>query len=143
MNRNAAKNIILAQVASDGGKDISTLVDELMETSVAYYKPLKEEVLSAWNAGYQVKDVLIENACKIVARHRDPDIRFFVTKDRQGIAKFIVYFDVKINGKRWQVSFHSFSKRWAKWETSTIPSRGNWDHKSSRDACLALAQYIL
>lgn len=133
MNKQAAKAIILAQVASDGGKGIVELINALPKT-------LMPSAEKAWDAGYAFKDELLERACTIVARHHDNDIRFFVTEDKQGVAKFIVYFDIKVNGKRWQASFHSFSKRWSRWTKSTVASRGNWDHKSSRATCLELAK---
>lgn len=133
MNKQAAKAIILAQVASDGGKGIIDLLNALPDT-------LMPSAEKTWDAGYAFKDELLERACIIVARHHDNDIRFFVTEDKQGVAKFIVYFDVKVNGKRWQVSFHSFSKSWSKWTKSTVASRGNWDHKNSRATCLELAK---
>ena len=133
MNKQAAKAIILAQVASDGGKGIIDLLDALPET-------LMPSTKKAWNAGYAFKDELLERACTIVARHHDADIHFFVTEDKQGIANYIVYFDIKVNNKRWQASFHSFGKRWSKWMKSTVTSRGNWDHKSSRATCLELAK---
>lgn len=131
MNKQAIKRIVLAQVASDGGKYIRELVDEINGS-------LKEPAQKAWDRGYQIKDILLEQACKIVARHHDNDIRFFVTKDKQGVAKFIVYFDIKINDKKWQASFHSFSASWAKWEQVSVPSRGHWDHKDSRETCRKL-----
>ncbi len=135
MNKQAAKAIILAQVASDGGKGIVELIDALP-------KSLSVSADKAWNAGYAFKDELLERACIIVARHHEKDIRFFVTKDEEKIAKFIVYFDVHIGGTRWQASFHSFSNRWEKWTKSTAPSKGHWDHKSSRETCLELAKFF-
>ena len=133
MNKKAALNIVLAQVASDAGKGITALYDALPEK-------LWKEADKAYQSAYAAKDELLERACLIVARHNDKDIRFFVTEDKQGITNFIIYFDIKIDGKRWQASFHSFGKkRWSKWAKSTVASRGNWDHKSSRATCLKLA----
>jgi len=135
MNKKAAKNIILAQMASDGGKWCRLQFD--------VPQCLKAEALKAFRAGYSAKDELLERACLIVARHHDPDIRFFVTEDKQGVAKFIIYFDIKIDGKRWQASFHSFGvKRWSKWTKSTVLSRGNWDHKHSRETCIELCKFF-
>lgn len=136
MNKQACKNIILAQIASDGGKGITELIDVIPNK-------LSEDAKKAWEAGYEAKDELLERACLIVARHRDPDIRFFVTNDKQRVAKFIIYFDIKVDGKRWQASFHSFNvKRWRKWEKSTVASRGNWDHKNSRESCRIVAEKL-
>lgn len=133
MNKNAVKNIILAQMASDGGKWLYPQF-EVPDT-------LKADAEKAFEAGYTAKDELLERACLIVARHHDKDIHFFVTEDKEGVAKFIIYFDIKVNGKRWQASFHSFGvKRWSKWVKSTVPSRGNWDHKSSRETCIQLSK---
>ena len=135
MNKRAAECIILAQVASDGGKRIRTLVDSLP-------KAFSAKAEKAYAAGYAAKDKFIERACLIVARHHDKEIRFFVTEDLQKVAKFLIYFDVKIDGKRWQASFHSFDKRWSKWMKSTVASRGNWDHKDPRETCLKIAERI-
>jgi len=137
MNKQAALNIILAQVASDGGKGIVELLNNL--PSNLYSKAEK-----VWSAGYAAKDELLERACLIVARHHDAGIRFFVTEDKQGIAAYIIYFDIKEGGKRWQASFHSFNKkRWSKWVKPSVASRGNWDHKNSRETCLHMAWYCL
>ena len=135
MNKQAARRIILAQVASDGGKGIVELLNVMPNN-------LMPSAQKAWNAGYDVKDKLLEQACKIVACHNTYDIRFFVTEDKEGIAKYIVYFDVYIEGRKWQVSFHSFDNRWAKWTKSSIPSRGHWDHKSSRETCINMLKLL-
>jgi len=135
MNKQAVRRIVLAQVASDGGKGITDLLD-MMPNNIM---PAAQR---AWNSGYAVKDKLLEQACAITACHKNSDVHFFVTEDKQSIAKFIVYFDVKIEDKRWQVSFHSFSNRWAKWAKSTVASRGHWDHKSSREACVKMLQLL-
>jgi hypothetical protein len=136
MNKNAALNIILAQVASDAGKGIVELYEALP-------KSMKHVASKALKSGYAAKDELLERACLIVARHKDPDIRFFVSEDAKGIAKFIIYFDIRIDDKKWQASFHSFGKkRWSKWLKSTVPSRGHWDHKSSRNTCKELARFL-
>lgn len=135
MNKQAARRIILAQVASDGGKRIEELLNALPEA-------IKPEAETAWSHGYAYKDTLLKQACEIVARHHDSDIRFFVVEDKQKVAKFIVYFDIKVNGKRWQASFHSYSKNWSKWTKSSAASMGSWDHKSSRETCLVLAKAL-
>ena len=135
MNKQAVRRIVLAQVASDGGKGITDLLDVIPSNFLSAAQ-------RAWDSGYAVKDKLLEQACVIVACHRDGDIHFFVTEDKEGIAHYIVYFDVKIGDKRWQVSFHSFSYIWAKWAKSTVASRGHWDHKSSREACIKMLQLL-
>ena len=128
MNRQAIRRIVLAQIASDGGKGITDLLDVVPEN-------LRSSALKAWDAGYAVKDKLLEQAAQIVARHHDKDIRFFVTADKQKVAKYIVYFDFRFEGKRWQASFHSFGDFWSKWEEVSVSSRGHWDRKSSRETC--------
>lgn len=135
MNKQAIRRIVMAQVASDGGKGIVDLLDVMPER-------LMPSAQKAWGRGYAVKDKLLEQACAIVACHKDNDIHFFVTEDEQGIAKFIVYFDVKIENKRWQVSFHSFSENWKKWTRSTAASRGHWDKRNSRETCVELLKFL-
>lgn len=135
MNKQAIRRIVLAQVASDGGKGIVDLIDVMPSN----FMPSAQK---AWNAGYAVKDNLLEQAVQITACHHDADIHFFVARDEEGVAKFIIYFDIRINGKRWQVSFHSFDERWTKWTKSTMSSRGHWDHKKSRETCQMLLGFL-
>lgn len=135
MNKQALKRIILAQIASDGGKGITYTLNSMPEY-------LQAEAQKAWNAGYLAKDNLMLQACTIVARHHEKDIRFFVTEDKEGVAKFIVYFDIYAKGTRWQVSFHSFNKCWKKWVKSSMPSRGHWDHSYARAVCIRLADLL-
>lgn len=135
MNEQAIRRIILAQVASDGGKGIGDLLDVLPEE----FKPAAKKI---WLKGYRIKDSLLEEACQIIARHKACNLRFFVTEDKEGVARYIVYFDIKVDGKRLQASFHSFSYRWAKWVRGSVASRGNWDHKDSRETCKVLLKYL-
>jgi hypothetical protein len=143
MNKKALEAIILAQIASDGGKGIKDLLWEIAGVDGTASDAFKRKAWAAFNKGYSCKDSFLEEACQIVARHHDDDLRFFVTEDQQRVAKYIVYFDVRIHNVRWQASFHSFSKSWGKWVKSSAPSRGHWDHKDSRATCSALHAMLI
>lgn len=137
MNRSACRAIIYAQLASDGGKREAEILDFIP----AHWDYLK--MRNIWKSGYSKKDFYIRMACQMIARHADDrDMRFFVTKDREKVAKYIIYFDVRIDGQRWQVSFHSFSEEWGKWVRSSMPSRGHWDRKSSRQTVIKLMRFV-
>lgn len=163
MNKQTAKRIVLAQIASDGGKYVHKVrwaekywiydnteayiqckaeADALCRVLNSVPEKMKDAASKAHKAGYAVKDKLLQQACEIVARHHDSDIHFFVTKDKEGIAEYIVYFDIKIEGTRWQASFHSFGDFWNKWAKSTVSSVGHWDHKSSQETCIQLARIL-
>lgn len=151
MNRRALISIVLAQVASDGGKHIDKLVEfihpngELDKLTNYRRNPalwnFMQKSDKVYKAGYENKDKLIHRACLSVASG-DKDIHFFVTEDKEGVAKFIIYFDVKLNGKRHQVSFHSFDKRWRKWCATSVPSLGHWDRKDSRETCKEICKAL-
>ena len=128
MNKQAAKRVILAQIASDGGKGITDLLDVIPAS-------LKPSASKAWQKGYLVKDILIQQACEIVCRSHDKDIRFFVVEDKDHVADYIIYFDVVIDNKRHQVSFHSFWDGWCRYLRGSTRSMGRWDHLSSRATC--------
>lgn len=136
MNKQAIRRIVLAQIASDGGKGITDLLDVMPQN-------LMPSAQKAWGAGYAVKDILAMQACKIICRSKDKDIRFFVTYDKSHVALYIIYFDVVIDGQRNQVSFHSFSTGWEKFTRGSTGSMGRWDHKSSRATCEKLVYRFL
>ena len=115
------KRIRDAQIASDAGKGIYELGCDDHDYSIE-------------NERYNAKDRNILLAIKGICRLHDKSIRFYV-KDISYYSwdpKVIVYFDFKINGKREQVSFHSFS--WRIREFAKNSRASTWDRKSSRKA---------
>lgn len=102
MNRRVVQEILLAQIASDGGKRIRS---ELLARA---NESIFDKMDKAWHCGYPEKDIHIMNAIKMIARSKDKAIRFSVQKDDEEVAKYLVYFDIRLNGRREQVSFHSF-----------------------------------
>ena len=122
------RNIILAQVASDGGKKIDDLVKEISLSKAE----------NAYKSGYGVKDAYIKNAVLEICRARCKEIRFFVTEDSEHIADYLIYFDIKVDGVRRQVSFHSFNDEWDRYISGSMRSATHWDRKDSRKNCLEL-----
>lgn len=124
-----AREVILAQVASDGGKNI----DEIKRIFVDSYPAYKD--------GYKIKEKHILRAISLINKSEDSDFRYFVTKDGKCP---LVYFDYKAVDLRCQVSFHCpYSKAVESWATKA--SRKNhygtrWDEDSSRESCMWLAQ---
>lgn len=121
-----AKYIILAQTCSDGGRGISTLKNLFPTSRLAYYK------------GYDAKDIYIKKAIQMIQKSKNSIFRFYVKEDGI-IANYIVYFNFKLDGERFQVSFHSF-KDWSKYERKDYQT--HWDKKDSRVSCLRLYKEI-
>lgn len=139
-DRYAARHIILAQSASDGGKyswDLNPQIRVLIPSERSACK-------RAWDGGYDDKDEHILCALREIARSRGAcKIRFFVRTDGC-VAKYLVYFTFKIEGERYQVSFHSFDDRLRRFIKAGDGSHfTRWDHKCSRDACRVLAAHII
>ena len=131
IKRKIAKYIVLAQVASDGGKRISDL---------RYINP------TIWEEGYDAKDDLILSAIKEIQHHKNSGCYFHIAEDcsLKGNPN-VVYFNYKINGKRYQISFHTFSydiwKMYGKNITKNCIT--HWDKKSSRDNALTLYKEVV
>lgn len=117
-----AKYIILAQTASDGGKGMKSLNRLFPTSNLACYK------------GYQAKDGYIKKAIMGILKSKNSIFRFYCKQDKW-VANYIVYFNFKLEGERYQVSFHSF-KDWSHFENSNCGTR--WDKRDSREACLRL-----
>ncbi len=133
--RRILRNIIIAQVASDGGKDKPWLVNSLPSA-------LREAGMKAYKSGYSAKDVAIRAALSDIARYNPDCIRFFIMKDDPKKAKYIVYFDIRIGEERKQVSFHT-SCNLKRWVPGCNRSMGKWTPGAgSRQICLEIANLL-
>lgn len=126
MNKNnkVATLIIRAQCASDGGKCIT----ELVSGKRSYRDNC---------AGYGNKDVCIYNAINIIVAG-NTNFKFSVKHDGT-IAPYVVYFETKLNGEKFQVSFHSFDSRLSRFAKNSF--RMKWDKGSSRISAEKIYRY--
>lgn len=132
-SRAIAKAIVFAQLASDGGKGINDLVNEVNG----------KDACKCFSLGYKAKDGNIFKAIDLINRQKSEEVRFYVRHawDQNGYASYLVYFTFRLNGKRLQVSFHSPDRGWSyldKYCENT--SATYWDKDSSRRTCLILAE---
>lgn len=122
-----AKAILDAQIASDGGKGTTKT------------KHMNKYV---WSKGYSLKDVNILKAINLIVSQKNSQFRFKVVECEQ-FNSLLVYFEAKINGKRYQVSFHSYGfdmfKKYLKHNEAVHIS---WDEKSSRKSAIFIAKNI-
>ena len=122
-----AKAILDAQIASDGGKEAEKT------------KHMNKYV---WSKGYSMKDINILKAINLIVSQKKSRFRFKVVECEQ-FNSLLVYFEVKINGKRYQVSFHSYGfnvfKKYLKHNEAVHLS---WDEKSSRKSALFIFKNI-
>lgn len=135
LDKYIAKQIVLAQIASDGGKrqnDVLKRVTPLLPISRKYYKK-----------GYKNKDHCIMEAIKVIQKNPNTGFHYHVKVDRtlySGAHVFIVYFNFKINGESYQVSFHCFSNMW-RFVNKHCVTRWKKKH-SSKEAVIKLAYYL-
>ena len=134
--REIARFIILAQTASDAGKG-----------SKFKYIP---DSRGAIHFGYGVKTHYILQAIALIRITDQKMFRYYVsgqTPDQNGNASVIVYFDVKLERKRRQVSFHT---PWNQVEGTILEQligsgrKTRWDKEigGSSDTCYDLAEYF-
>ena len=136
LNEAVAKAIILAQVASDGGKGIRD-IKRILPVSNLYYQ-----------MGYEVKDEQIWKAVHLILKagraHKECGFRFYVEPCYDFMAPCsIVYFDFRVFGEKYQVSFHTFDPAFEKYAIKKEKGYyGRWDHASSRNAVRVLKQAV-
>lgn len=121
LNKNIAKAIIAAQMCSDAGKGLFRLKNQKLA-----YKAKKK---------YPQKDTEILKAIEQINRLNNTGFYYSVKHDYD-IAYYIVYFNFQLDGKRKQISFHSFDRRLEKFVSSKCSTR--WDKKDSREAAREL-----
>lgn len=127
------KEIILAQVSSDYPKGRTALRKEIERS------PKRELMFLIRHYGYTYahKDIHIKTAIKYICATHPKEVHFYVKVDADKVAKYLIYFDIKVNGKRRQVSFHSFSDEWKRY-LSPVGSSTHWDRKCSQQNCIEL-----
>ena len=117
MTKELAKLLVLAQASSDAGKQKYKLFNVLKDIKLA-----KKVV----GFDYTLKDQCILNALNILTRHPQKDIHFFVEKDHQKKAKYIVYFDFMMKGQKSQISFHTFNNNVKRFFKGSKKSHTEW-----------------
>lgn len=132
LQKEIARHIVLSQIASDAGK--------------RNYELSIRNSSSTARRGYAAKDQHILAAIKLINNSRGQSgFYYYCTegKDQNGNPSRIIYFSFKEeNGKRYQVSFHSFAKK-GEIKRLAQANKGfmvHWDHKVSREACAKLIQ---
>lgn len=133
LNEAVARHIILAQIASDGGKRI----DDLWEAVRGYMPGARKAMF----CGYDDKDRRIIKALDLIsAAHGRSGFSYYITKDPGLYRMTLVYFNFKVHGQRYQISFHTYLDL-SKYTRSgkNASHKTKWDEKSSREAALYLA----
>lgn len=123
-----ANRLILAQIASDGGKGIEDLC-ELLGSYKSYH--IAEQ-------GYKVKDIHILKAINFINVHHDRNFHYGVLRNTVGTPKYLVYFSFIIEGIKYQMSFHTYSDAFEKF-VGKNPM--HWDKKDSREVAVKLFHY--
>jgi len=131
VDRYIAEAIVSTQVASDAGK-------------CKYEITLKNNF--AMHEGYDAKVHFQVRALEMIRNSKRSNFNYYVVRaeDQNGCDSVIVYFDFKIDGKRYQVSFHNpydRSYRLKKYIGSGRVTRWNNDRNTSRYGCIKLIEY--
>ena len=134
IQKNIIYHIVATQVASDGGKKDSRKGNPKIniKNGKNYY-----------HLGYEAKVPLLIKTIKLINSAPRCGINYFIEKnkgDQNGYPSTIVYFEIKINNKKWQVSFHTPAHQAD--ELDILPSgrKTRWDKKKggSYAACKEL-----
>ena len=128
-----AKAIIMAQVASDGGKRIH---------EIAKYNK------KVWRQGYAVKDSFIVKAINLIRKSvgkTDLNWKYMVEDAGRSV---IVYFQYKVGGTTHQISFHNFDLKvwaWCSSASKVRTQRTTWDgnYGGSRQNCKWLWENVV
>lgn len=137
LNKYISKQIILAQVASDAAKGIYELRPAVRET-IPSYRIYERK-------GYSGKDACIKRVLTAIQNKKHSGFYYHVRADHvHGGHKYcyLVYFNFKIEGSRFQISFHSFTdlRRYV----SANKTQTRWQKKNdSRTSCLILNEVAL
>lgn len=133
MNKRIARAIILVQVASDGGK------------GYRYFKGSVPNEKFANLMGYNAKDDYILDAINLINRYgKSSGFSYYIGESDidSWNESAIVYFNFKIDNKRYQISFHTFGEEIIsrRHESKNENHRTRWDKASSRKAAMKLAE---
>ena len=126
------KAICKAQIASDAGKGI--------------YKLACKKDKNAVNTAYLSKENYILQALGVLTKSKLTNINYWCEKtgDQNGCPSIIVYFDIKINNERKQVSFHTPLNRASETLLKYVSTgrKTRWDKKigGSQDTCRQLIE---
>ena len=98
INKIIAIKLCQAQISSDAGKGLYRL--DLSEN--------KNSERFAVYHGYAAKERYIEDALKLISKNKT-DYNFWVEvgPDQNGYNSYVVYFEFKLGGERYQISFHN------------------------------------
>ena len=109
--------------------------------------PTPKKHTRSGDLGYGTKDGYILQAIRLISSRKESGYNFYVeaAPDQNGYDSYVIYFDFKIEGKRHQVSFHTFSDK----KFAAYVGKGrktHWDHNlgGSRESChLLIEKYNL
>lgn len=125
-----------AQIASDSGKGIEDIPVRTNSND------------KALEAGYKKKEHYILAALKAIDKHPPCGINYYVqrTGDQNGYPSVLVYFDIKLDGQRLQVSFHNPYNRTSQELDNYIgkgrPTRWTGEIGGSRKAVFKIQEYL-
>jgi hypothetical protein len=127
LDKKVAQLIIKAQMCSDSGKRVNN----------DYFHPGWKKRANKFRYSHKV-ELIIRAMDRIAQMHGTSGFHYSIGNDGFDI----VYFDFKIEEKRYQISFHipeGVPKRYKKCNDKHVT---HWDHNSSREACYALSAWI-
>lgn len=124
------RNICLAQAYSDAAKHITN--DLTMIFGIANDDK---------DFCYQKKDKFIYQAITMVNRFNPKNINYYVIRqpDQNGNMSNVIYFDIKIDEMRYQISFHNFRRAIRNMTGKGRVTRWHGYEGSSREAAEALS----
>lgn len=84
-----------------------------------------------------MKDAYIHKACQLISSTKNTGFRFRCTDG--GCTASLFYFETRINGNIYQVSFHNLDDNQV-WKDASRKCDIHWDHGDSRKSCVEIAR---
>lgn len=129
LHKGIVREIIKAQIASDGGKGIYD-IKHIINNGEEYAK-----------RGYGAKNRCIRKAIFTINHDKNTGFSYHVVKAKNFYREcYIIYFNFKIKGKRHQIAFHSFDD-WSFYVKPHTPIK--WlEDETNQEAAVALGNLL-
>ena len=140
LNRKVASALLRAQLHSDAAKYIHEIRKETRAQKAEFVKCESSYYYEEKENHYRYKDEYILKAIQRILSDKNSGFTFYVTYG--GLTPYLVYFTFRLDGKRYQISFHSYDRNLFRYFKNSERFRTHWDRRSSRAAAEILQSYL-
>lgn len=140
LNRKVASALLRAQLHSDAAKYIHEIHKETRAQKAEFVKCESSYYYEEKENHYRYKDEYILKAITRILSDKNSGFTFYVTYGE--FTPYLIYFTFRLDGKRYQISFHSYDRNLFRYFKNSERFRTHWDRRSSRQAAEMLQAYL-